>query len=108
MQKIVKKSLRMTMIFIMLGIISKFLLVYNIKQFELILDGIEADTVTINQILFYGLILISVFLINYLSEFPGTKLANKFYLDFKYAAMEKLHVIKYEEYQNWVMAKQYK
>lgn len=56
-------------------------------------------TITVYGILLYGAILFVNYGMNHLDEYPGAKLENEIYLDFKLLALQKIGRMGYSEYQ---------
>lgn len=97
--KIVKKNWRLTIVYLFCGILIAFLSNFKAVYYEKIIDGLTVQTLALSAIFSYGGILCTDFLINYLDEYPGKKLAYGIYLDCKLLALEKISRISYLEYQ---------
>lgn len=72
---------------------------FKASYFQRVVDGLADHSGSLIQILFYGILLISVFLLNYIDNYPAKKLEHGFYLDFKLLALKKISHIDYSEYQ---------
>lgn len=82
-----------------LGIAIAFLESFNSSYFQKVIDSFTADRLNGGMIVLYGAALLSLYLCNYLSEYPGRKLEHGVYLDFKLEALEKISRMEYSSYQ---------
>jgi len=98
-KEVLKKN-RLTMIaHVVIGILLAFLTNYKADYFQDVIDNLTAGTLSLNNIVLYGIILFTCYLLGYAEEFPWKKLDNGVYLDFKLTALKKISVIDYAEYQ---------
>ena len=100
MINVIRKNIPSILIYIVLGICATILSILNIKFFQDILDQISINNISYWMIGAYGVTLLLGYIINYISEFPGTKLKNCIYLDIKVKSLEKLKSMKFIDYQN--------
>lgn len=82
-----------------LGISIAFLENFNSSYFQKVIDSFTEKTLNGGMIILYGAALLSLYLCNYLSEYPGRKLEHGVYLDFKLEALEKISRMDYSAYQ---------
>lgn len=98
-KEVIKENRRFVALYVATGFTISFLANYKIKFFQQVVDGFTNHAISIKTIVIYGIILISFYLLNYLDEYPGQKLKNGIYLDFKVQALKKVSRIQYKEYQ---------
>lgn len=99
MKEILKKNRIWVVIYLALGLTSAFLANYKANYFQKIVDGLTDRRITVYEILFYGLVLVANYGLNYLDNYPDAKLGNEIYLDFKLLALRKIGRMDYSEYQ---------
>lgn len=99
MKEILKKNRNWVVIYLALGLTSAFLANYKANYFQKIVDGLTDRRITVYEILFYGLVLVVNYGLNYLDNYPDAKLGNEIYLDFKLLALRKIGRMDYSEYQ---------
>ena len=87
------------MMYLGIGLFNAFLSNYKADYFQKIVDGLTSQTLAFGGILFYGVVLVVNYGMNYLDEYPSSKLANEIYLDFKLLALKKIGKVDYAEYQ---------
>lgn len=98
-KKILQKNKMMILFYIGLGIFNSFMTNYKADYFQKVIDGLADRTLSFIGIVIYGLILIINYSMNYIDQYPGTKLEHGIYLDFKLLALKKISTIDYMEYQ---------
>ena len=98
-KEVLQKNKIILITHVVIGIFLAFVTNYKADYFQDIIDGLTAGTLTLNRVIFYGLILLAYYLIGYLEEYPWRKLENGIYLDFKLMALKKISIIDYIEYQ---------
>ena len=98
-KKILQKNKIMILFYIGLGIFNSFMSNYKADYFQKVIDGLADRTLSFVGIVIYGLILIINYSMNYIDQYPGTKLEHGIYLDFKLLALNKISTIDYMEYQ---------
>lgn len=98
-REILKKNRIWVFIYISLGIFNAFLANYKADFFQRVIDGLADQTLAFSSIILYGVILLVNYCINYLDNYPETKLEHGIYLDFKLLALRKISTIDYVEYQ---------
>jgi len=99
MKEILKKNQVWVVIYLAIGLFNAFMANYKADYFQKIVDGLTDKTITIYGILLYGGVLILHYGMNYLDEYPASKLGNEIYLDFKLLALQKIGRMDYSEYQ---------
>lgn len=98
-REILKKNRIWVFIYISLGIFNAFLANYKADFFQRVIDGLADQTLVFSSIILYGVILLVNYCMNYLDNYPETKLDHGIYLDFKLLALRKISTIDYVEYQ---------
>lgn len=98
-REILKKNRIWVFIYISLGIFNAFLANYRADFFQRVIDGLADQTLAFSSIILYGVILLVNYCMNYLDNYPETKLEHGIYLDFKLLALRKISTIDYVEYQ---------
>ena len=98
-REILKKNRIWVFIYISLGIFNAFLANYKADFFQRVIDGLADQTLAFSSIILYGIILLVNYCMNYLDNYPETKLEHGIYLDFKLLALRKISTIDYVEYQ---------
>lgn len=98
-REILKKNRIWVFIYISLGIFNAFLANYKADFFQRVIDGLADQTLAFSSIILYGVILLVNYCMNYLDNYPETKLDHGIYLDFKLLALRKISTIEYVEYQ---------
>lgn len=81
------------------GIVIAFLESFHSSYFQKVIDFFTEGRLNGGMIAVYGAALLSLYLCNYLSEYPERKLEHGVYLDFKLEALEKISRIEYSAYQ---------
>lgn len=98
-REILKKNRIWVFIYISLGIFNAFLANYKADFFQRVIDGLADQTLAFSSIILYGVILLVNYCMNYLDNYPETKLDHGIYLDFKLLALRKISTIDYAAYQ---------
>lgn len=81
------------------GVCIAFLESFHSSYFQTVIDSFTSGTLGGSRIMLYGTALLSLYLCNYLSEYPQRKLEHGVYLDFKLEALSKISRIRYSAYQ---------
>ena len=97
---VIKKNAGLVMSYLLLGIVIVFCETFSVNLFQRILDSITLKSVDIGEIILYSTLLILGYILNYVDNYPTTKLSSKIYLDFKINAIRKKRTIDYKEYHN--------
>ncbi|KGM92843.1 ABC transporter ATP-binding protein [Clostridium novyi A str. 4552] len=100
MKEILLKNKILVIIYIIIGIVSAFLTNYKIDYLQKVINGLTDNNLKLGNIIVYGVILISYYMVNYIDEYPGKKLGNQIFLDFKLLSLKKISKIDYLEYQS--------
>lgn len=98
-KEVLKKNRFWVVLYLAIGLFNAFMANYKADYFQKIVDGLTGKTITIYGILLYGGILILHYGMNYLDEYPASKLGNEIYLDFKLLALQKIGRMDYAAYQ---------
>ena len=98
-KEILLKNKYLVLIYIGIGIFNAFLTNYKADYFQRVIDGLTDGTIALQGILFYGLVLIVHYSMNYVDEYPSKKLSHGIYLDFKLLALRKISKMDYLAYQ---------
>lgn len=98
-KEILRKNQIWVIVYLAVGLLNAFMANYKADYFQKIVDGLTDKTITVYGILLYGGILIFHYGMNYLDEYPASKLGNEIYLDFKLLALQKIGRMDYSEYQ---------
>ena len=99
MKEILKNNRNWVIGYLAIGLFNAFMSNYKADYFQKIVDGLTDRTITVYGILFYGVVLLANYGMNYLDEYPAAKLGNEIYLDFKLLALQKIGRMDYSEYQ---------
>lgn len=99
MKEILKKNRNLVLLYLAIGLFNAFMSNYKASLFQKIVDGLADRTIAAYAILFYGLVLLIHYGMNYLDEYPSSKLGNELYLDFKLLALKKIGKMDYFTYQ---------
>ncbi len=99
MKEILKSNRNWVIVYLGIGLFNAFVSNYKANYFQKLADGLTDGTITAYGILFYGVVLIVNYGMNYLDEYPSAKLGNEIYLDFKLLALRKIGRMDYSEYQ---------
>ncbi len=99
-KEILLKNKMLVVIYIATGILIAFLTNYKVNYLQKVINGLTDSTLTLDNIIVYGVILISYYVVNYIDEYPGKKLENGIFLDFKLLSLKKISKIDYLEYQS--------
>lgn len=97
---VIRKEKKLILAFVFLGILIAFLDAYQASLYQNVLDSLTAGTLTGTRIALFAVVLLGSYLINYLQEWPNTKLSQALVLDFKMMALQKLEYVKYQSYQS--------
>ncbi len=98
-REILKKNRIWVFVYIALGIFNAFMANYKADFFQRVIDGLADQTLAFSSIMLYGVILLVNYCMNYLDNYPETKLEHGIYLDFKLLALKKISTIDYAAYQ---------
>lgn len=99
MKEILKNNRNWVIVYLVIGLFNAFMSNYKADCFQKIVDGLTDRTIMVYGILFYGVVLIVNYVMNYLDEYPSARLENEIYLDFKLLALQKIGRMDYSEYQ---------
>ena len=99
MKEVLRNNKKWVIVYLLIGLFNAFMSNYKADYFQKVIDGLTDRTITIYGILFYGIILLINYGMNYIDEYPSAKLGNEIYLDFKLLALRKIGRMDYFEYQ---------
>lgn len=97
---ILKENYKVISLYIVTGLIIAFLTNYKDIYFQQVVDNFTNHSLTMKNIVTYGIILTSFYLMNYIDEYPAKKLENGIYLDFKLLALKKISKIPFITYRS--------
>lgn len=97
-KQILRKWKKYIYSYIIFGIVSSFMMVLSIRLYENIINSVSLKTIPLVGIIIYSILTIGSYVINYLCNYPGTKLSSGLYLEFKSKALEQISKIQYIEY----------
>lgn len=98
-KEILIKNKKWIAVYLAIGLFNAFMANYKTDYFQKVIDGLSDKTITLNGILFYGMVLVVSYGMNYLDEYPSSKLKSEIYLDFKLLALDKIGKMDYASYQ---------
>ncbi len=99
LQKIALDHKGLFVIYFLIGLTQTFLQSFGSRYFQTVIDRFTAGTLTLGSITIYGSAMIALYVINYVYNYPARKLEHSVYLDLKTAALRKVSVIDYLQYQ---------
>lgn len=85
--------------YLLLGIFLAFLDTFSASYFQKVIDAFGTHTLTPASIAFYAGLLIMLYLLSYLDEYPSAKLNKEIYYGFRELAFWKISTIDYRSYQ---------
>ena len=85
-------------VYIMMGLVSTFLHSFNANYFQRVVDNFTEGTLTAGNIALYGSVMIIIFIINWIINYPDRKLDNSIRMNLKTAALGKVAHIDYLSY----------
>ena len=95
---IAKKYKFLIAVYIVMGLLQSFLQSFGSSYFQRVIDNFTNNDLTILNIVIYGVVMISLYIISYLDEYPWRKLEHGIFLNLKINALRKISVIDYLEY----------
>ena len=98
-KEILIKNKKWIAVYLAIGLFNAFMANYKTDYFQKVIDGLSDKTITLYGILFYGMVLVVSYGMNYLDEYPSSKLKSEIYLDFKLLALDKIGKMDYASYQ---------
>lgn len=98
-KQILKKNKGLVITYLTIGLFNAFMVNFKAHFFQRVIDGLTDQTLLLAELVFYGTILLITFSMNYMDEYPGSKLEHGIFLDFKLLALQKISRIDYQEYQ---------
>lgn len=90
MKEVLRNNKKWVIVYLLIGLFNAFMSNYKADYFQKVVDGLTDRTMTVYEILFYGVILFINYGTNYIDEYPSAKLGNGIYLDFKLLALRKI------------------
>lgn len=100
LKEIIRRNKRLILFYLVTGFGIAFFTNYKVDYFQKVIDGFIDGTLELKGILYYGGMLLSHYVLNYIDEYPAKKLEHGIYLDFKVLALRKISQIDYKEYQS--------
>jgi ATP-binding cassette subfamily B protein len=98
-KQILRKNKGLVIIYLSIGLFNAFMVNFKTHFFQKVIDGLTEQNLLLTQLIFYGIILLTTFSMNYVDNYPGQKLEHGIFLDFKLLALQKISRIDYQEYQ---------
>jgi ATP-binding cassette subfamily B protein len=95
---VAKQYKTLIIICVILGLAGTFLQSFSASYFQKIVDNFTAQTLTPLNIAIYGTVLVMLFVVNYLDNYPWRKLESGMPLYLKILALRKVYVIDYLSY----------
>ena len=95
---VAKKHRKLIAAFIIGGMAHSFLLSFNARYFQIVVDNFTNGTLTIANIAIYGTALLATYIVCYAFMYPEKKLEDSIALSLKTAALRKISVIDYLSY----------
>jgi len=87
-------------IYILLGVVLALVNSFSASYFQKVLDDFSSNKLSVETLLIYGFVLVIICGLNYVDEYPGCKLSESIFLDFKLKALKKMSTIDYKYYQS--------
>jgi len=84
--------------YILMGLTYTFLQSFSPLYFQAVVDNFTDGTLTMTNIIVYGTILISLYIMSYLFNYPERKLSHSIEQSLKLTALRKISVIDYQAY----------
>jgi ATP-binding cassette subfamily B protein len=98
--EILKNKKVLITIYILLGVVLALLNSFSASYFQKVLDDFSSNKLSITTLFIYGFVLVIICGLNYIDEYPGCKLSESIFLDFKLKALKKMSTIDYKYYQS--------
>ncbi len=98
-KQILRKNKILVFTYLAIGVFNAFMVNFKSYFFQRVINGLTDQTLLFAELIFYAMILLTVFSISYAEEYPGRKLEHGIFLDFKLLALQKISKIDYQEYQ---------
>lgn len=96
---IISRNKLLIISYIITGVLIAFFDNFNAHYYQRLIDSFTDGSLNFKNIIVYGCALLFLCLINYYDEYPGNKLENGIFEDFKIMALKKISVIDYEAYE---------
>ena len=96
---IISRNKLLIISYIITGVLIAFFDNFNAHYYQKLIDSFTDGSLSIKNIIVYGCALFFLCIINYYDEYPGNKLENGIFEDFKIMALKKISVIDYEAYE---------
>ena len=98
LNKIAKKHKALIAVFFVMGLVTSFLQSFGPLYFQTVVDSFTDGTLEVVHIAIYGGILITMYIMYYLYNYPWSKLEHGIGMSLKLAALRKVSVIDYLSY----------
>lgn len=98
-REILRKNRWLTAAYLLFGIFSALIDTYGASYFQKVIDSFTTNTLKPASILLYGGLLLTLYLVEYLDNYPSAKLRKEIYYDFRETAFRKISTIDYRSYQ---------
>lgn len=98
LKSIARENKALMFLYIAIGLSWTFLQSFGSRYFQKVIDNFTNNTLTITNIIIYGSVLIMLYVLSYLQNYPERKLEHGIELSLKTKALRKLSVIDYLSY----------
>lgn len=98
-RQILKNNKILVFTYLAIGLFHAFIVNFKSYFFQRVINGLTDQRLLFTELIFYGIILLTVYGVSYAEEYPGRKLEHGIFLDFKLLALQKISKIDYQEYQ---------
>jgi ATP-binding cassette subfamily B protein len=98
LKSIAEKYKSLMLLYLVIGLARAFLQSFGSRYFQKVIDNFTDNTLTITNIIIYGLALIALYVLCYLQNYPERKLEHGIELSLKTNALRKMSVIDYLSY----------
>ena len=98
LQKIAYKYRGLMIVYILVGMIWTFTQGFSALYFQRVIDHFADNSLTLTEIIVYGLMMVTVYLLCYVQNYPERKLEHGIGLSLKILALRKMSVLDYRAY----------
>lgn len=98
LKRIAKRYKSLIAICLLMGIVSTLMQSFSAFYFQKVIDNFTEGTLTAGNIMIYGTVMITLFIINFLWNYPDRKLEEGMKISLKADALRKVSVVDYLAY----------